>query len=149
MKLAEALSLRADLQKRVAQLKQRLKDNVKVEEGDSTIENPENLFAELDRSLAKLEELIFRINATNMHAQHKGISLTQLIAQKDIFSLRIATLREIYKHITERDRYGRNELKYIRTIDVEKLNQQIDSYSQQYRKLDLEIQSVNWAIDLE
>ena len=149
MKLAEALSLRADLQKRVAQLKQRLKDNVKIEEGDSTIENPENLFTEFDRSLVKLEELIYRINTTNMHTQHNGTSLTQLIAQKDILALRIATLREAYKHITERERFGRNEIKYIRTIDAEKLSQQIDSYSQQFRKLDLELQSVNWAIDLE
>ena len=149
MKLAEALSLRADLQKRVAQLKQRLKDNVKIEQGDSTIENPESLFAELDRSLVKLEELIYRINSTNIHTQHNGKSLTQLIAQKDTLTLRIATLREIYKHITDRDRYGLNEIKYVRTIDVEKLNQQIDSYSHQYRKLDLEIQSVNWTTDLE
>ena len=149
MKLAEALSLRADLQKRVAQLKQRLKDNVKIEQGDSTIENPENLFAELDRSLVKLEELIYRINSTNIHTQHNGKSLTQLIAQKDTLTLRIATLREIYKHITDRDRYGLNEIKYVRTIDVEKLNKQIDSYSHQYRNLDLEIQSVNWTTDLE
>jgi len=35
MKLAEALTLRADLQKRIAQLKERLLINAKVQEGDS------------------------------------------------------------------------------------------------------------------
>ena len=34
MKLAEALNQRADLQKRIAQLRDRLSNNVKVQEGD-------------------------------------------------------------------------------------------------------------------
>ena len=33
MKIAEALGIRADLQKRVAQLKERLKNSTKVQEG--------------------------------------------------------------------------------------------------------------------
>ena len=33
MILAEALNLRADLQKRIAQVKERINDNVKVQEG--------------------------------------------------------------------------------------------------------------------
>ena len=43
MKLAEALNLRADLQKRIAQLKERLANNVKVQEGDSPAEDPKAL----------------------------------------------------------------------------------------------------------
>ena len=43
MKLAEALSLRADLQKTIAQLKTRLKNCSKVQEGDKPIENPEEI----------------------------------------------------------------------------------------------------------
>ena len=35
MKLAEALSIRKDLQKRIQQIGKRLEDNVKVQEGDS------------------------------------------------------------------------------------------------------------------
>ena len=34
MKLAEALSIRKDLQKRIQQLGQRIQNNVKVQEGD-------------------------------------------------------------------------------------------------------------------
>jgi len=47
MKLAEALMLRADIQKRIDQLKQRLLRNVKVQEGDRPAENPEALLSEL------------------------------------------------------------------------------------------------------
>ena len=54
MKLAEALILRADYQKRLEQLKQRLVRNAKVQEGDSPAENPPTLIEELERTTAEL-----------------------------------------------------------------------------------------------
>ena len=47
MKLAEALHLRADLQKRIAQLGERLQANAKVQEGDEPSEDPALLLSEL------------------------------------------------------------------------------------------------------
>ncbi|MBR5651687.1 MAG: DIP1984 family protein, partial [Bacteroidales bacterium] len=66
MKLAEALSIRKDLQKRIQQLGQRIQNNVKVQEGDAPSEEPMELMKELDACLTQLEDLIWRINATNM-----------------------------------------------------------------------------------
>jgi len=43
MKLAEALNNRADLKKRLFQLKERLLRNSKVQEGEEPSENPEDL----------------------------------------------------------------------------------------------------------
>ena len=43
MKLAEALTLRADLQKRAAQLQNRLYNNAKVQEGEKPAEDPRGL----------------------------------------------------------------------------------------------------------
>ena len=40
MKLAEALILRADLQKRIDQLRVRLNNNAKVQENDETFRKP-------------------------------------------------------------------------------------------------------------
>ena len=65
MKLAEALILRADLKKRSEQLKQRLKRNAKVQEGDKPPEEPGVLFDEFDRVAAELEAVIRQINWTN------------------------------------------------------------------------------------
>lgn len=42
MKLAEALSLRAQLNNKIAQLRSRLNDCVKIQEGDNPSENPES-----------------------------------------------------------------------------------------------------------
>lgn len=65
MKLAEALNLRADLQKRIAQLKLRLLANAKVQEGDTPAEDPTLLLQELDSYTAQLEMLIRQINKAN------------------------------------------------------------------------------------
>ena len=67
MKLAEALCVRADLQNRIAQLEQRLKSVAKIQEGDVPEESPEDLFAELHQAASQLEDLIYRINCTNLH----------------------------------------------------------------------------------
>jgi hypothetical protein len=150
MKLAEALSIRADFQKRIAQLKERLKDNSKIQEGDVPVEDTKELWIELDGNLTQLENLIYRINVTNMHTVHKGQTLTKLIAAKDVLTLRVSLMREVVKHTTEREeRYGRQEIRYIRTVDVTELRQELDSYSRQLRELDLEIQSLNWTVELE
>jgi hypothetical protein len=46
MKIAEALALRADLQKRLEQLKQRLVKNARIQEGDKPEEDPAELQSE-------------------------------------------------------------------------------------------------------
>lgn len=149
MKLAEALSIRADLQKKISQLKIRLKDSAKVQEGDTPVENVADLEKELDECLTQLEELIYRINMTNVQTLHNGETLTRLIARKDVLSMRVSLLRDVLKYATEKeDRYSRNEIRYVRTVDVNTLRKTIDGYSSQLRKLDLEIQSLNWTVEL-
>lgn len=148
MKLAEALSSRADLQRKVSQLKGRLKDSAKVQEGDKPAENTENLFKELDSCLIKMENLIYRINFTNMQTVHDGEPLTKMIARKDVLNLRLSVMREVMKYMLGTDRYGRNEIKYVRTIDVTELHKRIDTYAKQLRELDLKLQKLNWTTDL-
>ena len=65
MKLATALSERADLQRRIQELGGRLNRNAKVQEGEKPSEDPNELLEELNKDFARLEELIARINHTN------------------------------------------------------------------------------------
>lgn len=150
MKLAEALSIRRDLQKRIQQIGRGLEDNVKVQEGEAPAEQPEELQKELDECLKKLENLILRINLTNVKTiSEAGKTLTQLMAEKDVLTLRISTMRSAYeKASAQRDRYSRSEIKMLTTINVKQLRKQIDEYSVQLRKLDMEIQSLNFQTDL-
>ena len=64
MKLAEALVARADAQRRLAQLQERLHRVVLVQEGVEPGEDPQELLEEAERVIDQLEGLIRRINAT-------------------------------------------------------------------------------------
>ena len=148
MKLAEALSIRADLQRRISQLKSRLKDSSKIQEGDTPAEDVNDLYKELDDCLMQLDELTYRINNTNMQTVHEGETLTRMIVRNDTLTLRISVMRDVLKHVIENDRYGRNEIKYIRTIDIPAFRKEMDAYAKRLRELDLKLQSLNWTVDL-
>lgn len=150
MKLAEALSIRKDLQKRIQQLGQRIGNNVKVQEGDEPLEQPEELMKELDSCLVQLEKLIWRINATNMQTVNaEGKTVTQLMAEKDVLTTRITILREAFDRASSgSDRYSRSEIKMVTTVDVKKLRKMVDDYSAKLRTLDVEIQALNFQTEL-
>ena len=150
MKLAEALSIRKDLQKRIQQIGKRLEDNVKVQEGDEPSENPDELMKELDGCLNKLEDLIWHINLTNVKTfDETGKTLTQLMAEKDVLTLRISTLRNTFDRASsQQERYSRSEIKMVTIVDVKQLSNQIDEYSAKLRKLDIAIQTLNFQTEL-
>ena len=150
MKLAEALSIRKDLQKRIQQLEQRIKSNVKVQEDEEPLEDPNDLMKELHSCLIQLEELIGRINLTNIKTKNaEGLSITQLMAKKDTLTMRIGILRNIYSEATNIvNRYSSSELRIECVIDAKQLSKQIDDYSSSLRKLDIEIQSLNFLTEL-
>lgn len=149
MILAEALAIRKDLQKKIEQLRSRLLNNVRIQEGDEPSENPTELMKELDSSLTRLQRLIFQINKTNMNTVSEGKTLTELMSEKDVLTLRIAALREVFNKASEsQDRYSRSEIKMTTTIDVKALGRQIDEWAKQLRQLDIKIQSLNFSTEL-
>jgi len=150
MKLAEALSLRKDLEKKISGLKERLENVVKVQEGDKPVESPEELMKELDNCLVQLELLIYNINMSNMKVvDEDGKSMTKLLAERDILNKRITILRSAFERASKPvDRYSCNEIRMLTKIDVKSLRRQIDKYSQQYRQLDYGIQIMNFKYDL-
>lgn len=149
IKLAEALSQRKDLQKRIAQLQERIKSCVKVQEGDEPMEDPKELSLNLDNCLKRLEWLIYHINITNTSTMVNGHSLTELMAKKEVLATRIATKRAILDHASNvSDRYSRNEIKFVITIDIKSGRKELDELSKQLRELDMTIQSANYSTDL-
>ena len=150
MKLAEALSLRKDLQKRVEQVHVRLNNNVKVQEGDEPSEDPKELMTELDGCLKQLQNLIARINKTNIHTMADGRSLTDMIAERDVLGMRLNVLRDVFRNATETStRYSRNEIKMVSLIDAKEMNGSIDKLSKQLREVDMQIQTLNFSTELD
>ncbi len=149
MKLATALSERADLQRRISELSVRLNNNAKVQEGETPAEDPEALLEELDGCLARLEELIARINKTNNLTADGGLTITDLIARRDCLRERVRILREFLNASSERvSRYSKAEIRILSTVPVAQLQKQVDAYSRELRETDERIQGLNWTTEL-
>ncbi len=149
MKLAEALQERADIQKRLAQLKGRLRNNARVQEGEQPSEKPEDLLRELNFLFARLEELMTRINRTNSETIVDGESLTALIARRDCLKLKGTMLRDFLEEASDlTSRALRSEIKIKSTVSVFEKRKELDKLSQELRQLDSRIQQCNWLTDL-
>lgn len=149
MKLAEALQERADLNRRIEQLRYRLSNNVLVQEGEKPLEDPAALLGELESSFTRLEWLIARINLTNCAIKVEGRSLTELIARRDVLSLRAEAYRRLVEEASQNThRATRTEIKILSTVDVPALQRQADDASRELRLLDNTLQATNWTADL-
>jgi hypothetical protein len=151
MKLAEALMLRADSQRRLEYLKQRLIRNARVQEGDAPAEDPAELLAEIERIAGELTVLIQRINRTNISTfLADGSSISDALAQRDVLAWRQATYRDLAQAASiGQERYSRSEVKFQSTVNVARIQQQADAIAREYRELDTAIQEMNWLTELE
>ena len=138
MKLAEALILRADCPKRFRQLKERLLAVVKLQEGDEQLENPQELIKELELVAQEFTRLIKNINKTNSTVKfEKGKTISDALAERDILKLR----REMFEEVIDKakidpGRYSHSEVKFVVTVNVQKIYRQIEALSKDYRELD-------------
>mgnify|MGYP000520554256 CR=1 FL=1 len=88
MKLAEALSLRANAVRRIEQLRVRVVGNARFQEGEEPSEDAAALLIEIDDALGEYESLIRRINRTNS-ASSIGAdgTLTDALGRRDALRL--------------------------------------------------------------
>lgn len=150
MKLAEALILRADLQKRMEQIRNRLRNNILIQEGEEPSEDPEILFQEFINTQKELTEIIKKINKTNNTTKfNEEWMLSDALVERDALIQRRSIYSSAVDQASERtDRYSRTEIKYVSTINVKEYQKEVDKLSKEYRELDTKIQGLNWNIDL-
>lgn len=150
MKLAEALLERKSVKEKIEALRQRLTENVLVQEGDRPFEEPQALMAELNDAVNQLEQLVRRINATNNLARlADGTSVSEAIVKRDMLRLRREALQQVAEAASMRqNRYMRTEVRFVATLSSADLRKQVDALAKAWRELDAQIQAVNWTIDL-
>ena len=149
MELAEALILRADLQKRIDQLRVRLNNNAKVQENDEPSEKPEDLLNELDSNINQLKVLIKQINKTNCVTISNSQTLADLIAERDTLTLKSNILRGFLNIAGQKvNLYSTTEIKIMSTVDVPALQKELDLLSKKIRETDTELQQANWLTEL-
>jgi hypothetical protein len=150
LKIAEALAERSDCQKRIQQLKDRLANSVRVQEGEEPAEDPSALFEEVDRAFARMLELIRSINRTNAQTDFGDRqTVSDAIAERDAVGKKRDLLTSVAEAArTRQDRYSKSEVKFVATVAVAELQRQIDALSKRFRALDTRIQELNWKTDL-
>lgn len=154
MKLAEALSLRADAMRRIEQLRTRVVSNARFQEGEEPAENAAALLDEAREVLAEYETLIRRINRTNAAANIGADgTLTDALARRDALRLQHSLIIDAADAAAGKNRGGytrqlRSELKILSALPVAELRAQADGLAAQLRELDVRIQRANWEVDL-
>ncbi len=155
--VGEALNRRSDLQKRIAQLQDRLPACVLAQEGEEPPESPDELLSELAGRCDELEGLIAKINHTNANARlATGETVTEGLARRDVITLRQNALRTAIKAATGNSfggglglaRYSRSEIRMVRQVKVGELQGQLDALAKQRRELDNRLQEHNWQARL-
>ncbi len=149
MKLAEALQERADLNRKIEQLKDRLCSNALVQEGEKPVENPEMLKRELDESVSRLTWLMARINLTNCRTMADGMTLTELIAKKDALLVKLHAYRDVVYAGSQTAYRARNtEIRIQSAVSVPAWQAEVDRMAKEVRELDNRLQQSNWITDL-
>lgn len=150
MYIAEALAQRAEAQRRYSELNQRLLSIAKVQEGDQPAENPQEILAELEELMARIGDLIRRINRTNAATDFSGdMTLADALSVRDALLKKRTLYSGLADHLTSRqDRYSRSEIKYVATMDVREIRKKADLAAKEYRQLDVDIQRLNWQTEL-
>ncbi|MDR1489184.1 MAG: DIP1984 family protein [Desulfovibrio sp.] len=149
MKLAEALILRVDEQKRIARLRERLLLNAKVQAGDSPAEDPESLMRDLEQATDSLIGLIQKINKTNMATVVNGKTIADLLAERDARTTQVNIIRDFLKEASEKvDRYSTKEIASVSTVNVAEKQKYLDKLSKAIREMDTKIQELNWTTEI-
>lgn len=131
------------------QLRELLRDCVKVQEGDQPLDRPEDVLSRLDATLQQLRTLIYRINLTNTRTLVEGESLTDLLARRDTMQIRTRALSDAMASLRDQpNRYSRSEIKFVRTVSIDDFRRLYDTSAKELRELDLKIQGAGWVTDL-
>jgi hypothetical protein len=151
MIIGEALNRRSDLQRNIAQLQERVRASVLVQEGDEPPESAEDLLAEVGSLCDELERLLAKINHTNAITKlSTAETVTEALARRDVLELRQGALRAAIRAASNDGftRYSRSEVRMLRQINVSEIQKRLDGMSKARRELDNQLQEQNWTTSL-
>lgn len=150
MKLADALLLRSDMNKKIASLTERIKGNCRVQDGEMPGEDPQKLMSEAFRIMQEYEQLVCRINRTNLVVKLAGErTMMESIAERDRLSSQHSLLKSSAEACRiENNYYSNSEIKWKPVLKVDGLEKQADDISKKIRELNSAIQEANWTNEL-
>lgn len=151
MKLAEALLLRSDMNKKFESLSERIGQNAIIQEGDEPHEDSSKLIDDAFIVLHDLKALVIKINKANLHYHlPNGPSIMEAIADRDALVAQHSLLRKTITNAQHQpDRYSMREVKWKTTLKVSNLQKQLEELAKSIRIMNAAIQETNWKSELE
>lgn len=151
MKIAEALVSIKDLKGKVAELQRNIQSDSTFEKLDENTAVPfiEEDIVELLRLTKELGELKSRVAVTN--ATH---GITRKINEMEQLRSNISQLEGLTRVKQSHTRLQRyldraDKVEVVATFDVESMKNKVEAMRKRVRELDLELQKLNWQIDVE
>lgn len=149
MKLAEALQIKKNLDIKIANIRQRLENNARVQDGLEPAENPADLFKELEETINSLENYTSRINLTNSIIKVNGKTLTELLSRREALKVKVSVYdRFIVSGSELTDRYSNTEILVRPTLPINEIQKRRDLIAKELRQIDYKIQETNFTHDL-
>lgn len=150
MKLAEALLLRRDLEAKVAALKQEILANALIQEGDSLDISMEDLLQEYQKTNQEFSQLAVKINKRNAAASLNDSEklIVEALAEREALRRQHSLYNDTIETAKDIRRFGRNEIRMVRTVDTKELTKAMNDIAKKLRELDGKIQQTNWLVDL-
>ena len=152
MKLAEALIERRDLQNKLLELKNLMLANTLVEEGNEPDIEVADLLQQSDQASKQLEESIVAITKRNQEilvtVEGSTCTLQSLLAKRGRLRQKYDLYTSLLEATRENRRFGRNEIRMVKTVSVKELTAKLDELAKSLRQTDALIQQTNWLEDL-
>ena len=149
MTLAEALIYRKDMLENNNRILSRISKNVIVTEGTKPQEEPKKLLEQLRENFRKITNLIASINQTNIKTTVGKRTLADALAYRQVLELEITSLTNVRNSCYVHNRgKKKDDLKDVALLKVSNLTKEINGKSTELRKLNAEIQKMNWITEL-
>jgi hypothetical protein len=150
MLLAEALDERADAQRRLSDLRYRIGENARVQEGTRPAEDPQVLLNRAMDVSERIRALAVAIDVTNVASTlPDGTTVTEVLARLEALDRQIRVLTETADRATDRvARRSRSEIRELAMFDVGGLRDDADRLAVERRELGAALQLVNWTTAL-
>jgi hypothetical protein len=146
MLLAEALKERADAQRRLADLKQRISDNARVHENERPAEDPQVLLNQAIEVNERIRALDVAVKVTKTATRlPDGTTVTEALVRRQALDGRMRLVTGAADSASDNvARWGRE----VALLDVAALRAEADRLAAQRRALDVEIERVSWTTEL-
>lgn len=149
MNILEAIALKKDLEIRIENLGNRYVRNVTVLKGKKPHEDPNEILQEMDKSIAQLNDLCYRINAADLYVKNStGKTLMELLIERESLYRRLNILRSALNEVTvgSFSEYAYNTKKLVEfdiIVSIESISKLVDEAEEQLRQVTSEIQKLD------